>query len=63
MFKLEIKTGGAAFCDPCTGEASELNECMEVSRILREIADKIECGSREGKCMDFNGNGVGTYGF
>lgn len=63
MFKLEIKTGGAAFCDPYSGEESELDEAREVARILREVADKVEAGRRDGKCMDFNGNSVGEFRF
>lgn len=63
MFKIEIKTGNAAFADPHTGEYSEWHENYGVARILREIADKIENGKREGKVMDYNGNSVGEFTF
>ena len=63
MFKLTIKTGNAAFCDPYTGEESGWDENYEVARILREVADKIENGKREGKTIDYNGNSVGEYTF
>lgn len=63
MFKLSIETGNAAFCDPATGEESSWDENHEVARILREIADKIDDGRREGKAIDYNGNSVGEYTF
>lgn len=63
MFKLSIKTGNAAFCDPTTGEESSWDENHEVARILREIADKIDDGRREGKAIDYNGNSVGEFTF
>ena len=63
MFKLEMKTGGAAFCDPTTGEESSWDECHEVARILHEIANKIDDGRREGCCIDYNGNNIGIFKF
>lgn len=63
MFKLSIETGNAAFADPYTGEESSWDENHEVARILREIADKIDDGRREGKAIDYNGNSVGEYTF
>lgn len=63
MFNLLIKTGNAAFRDPYTGEESSWEENHEVARILREIADKIDDGKREGKAIDYNGNSVGEYTF
>ena len=63
MFKLEMKTGNAAFADPYTGEESSWDECHEVARILREIAEDIDNGKRYGSCIDYNGNNVGKYGF
>ena len=63
MFKIEIKTGNAAFTDPYTGEYSGWDENHEVARILREIADKIDDGKREGKAIDYNGNSVGEFTF
>lgn len=52
--EIVMRTENAAF----TGG----NARAEVARILREVADKIEEGDRdEGRCMDVNGNGVGTW--
>lgn len=61
MFKCEIKTGGSAFCDPCTGEESEYWESVELNRILADICLKIEEGETSGSCMDINGNKVGKW--
>lgn len=52
MFKVEIKTGNAAF---------EGNPEYEVKRILKEIEKKIEQGFSSGVCMDINGNKVGNW--
>ena len=54
MFKCEIKTGGSAFCDPCTGEESEYWESVELNRILANVCLKIEDGETSGICMDIN---------
>ena len=61
MFKLEIKTGNAAFCDPMTGEEDNYAEAYEVARILNEVTEKIKNGQREGSCIDINGNKVGSW--
>ena len=65
MFSLKIKTDGYAFRDPFSGEADR-NACqMEVSRILRELAEMLEQDAVFGKSvsysalMDINGNRVG----
>ena len=52
MFKVEIKTGNAAF---------EGNPEYEVKRILKEIEKKLESGYTSGSCMDINGNKVGKW--
>jgi hypothetical protein len=55
MFRLStIRTDNAAFQDGDDGAA-------EVARILRDIADRIENGSREGSARDINGNNVGGW--
>lgn len=36
---------------------------LETSRILKEIAIKIENGRTFGACMDINGNKIGDWGF
>lgn len=53
-FKLDIELGNAAFED----------DAGELSRILKELAEKLEDGSTEdGFVRDLNGNKVGTYKF
>ena len=52
MFKMEFKTGNAAFEDYAE---------QEISRILKEIADKVENGSTGGKVRDINGNTIGEW--
>jgi len=52
MFKLKIETDNAAF---------DNKEEVEVCRILREIADKIEGGRHGGFVIDINGSVVGEY--
>lgn len=61
MLKIEIKTGNAAFCDPCTQEESEYFESVELRRILQDICDKLEKGKTEGAILDINGNKVGKW--
>lgn len=61
MFKCEIKTGGAAFCNPATGEESEYWESVELNRILANVCLKIEDSEISGICMDINGNKVGKW--
>ena len=53
MFSLKLKTDNAAFSDG--------NKSYEISRILREIADKIEDGNTEGSIRDINGNRIGEF--
>lgn len=60
MFKLEIKTGGAAFCDPMTGEHDEYFEIKEICHILRKIEQDI-WNEGNGSCVDINGNVVGRW--
>jgi hypothetical protein len=61
MLKIEIKTGGAAFCDPYTGEEDKYWESVELNRILANICLKIENGEKSGSCIDINGNKVGQW--
>lgn len=53
MFKLSFKTGNDAFQDG--------NKEYEVSRILKELAEKVENGSDGGKIKDINGNTIGEW--
>lgn len=65
MFTLQIKTEGAAFCDPSTGEKDI--HCMqdEVIRILKGLLETMEMGAEVGRVIsyknlhDINGNNVG----
>lgn len=61
MLKIEVKTGGAAFADPVTGERDEAYEGYELCRILKEVEYGIENGRHCGKLYDINGNRVGEW--
>ncbi len=52
MFKLTFKTDNAAF---------EEDKSIEVARILRDVATKIETGKTSGKIFDINGNSIGRF--
>jgi len=54
MFKLEAKTGNAAFED---------RPAAELARILRAVAVKLERGETEGAVMDGNGQKVGAWSY
>ena len=58
MFKCEIKTGGAAFREPFTGDEDIFCEGEEIIRILRRIEKELENGATRGSVMDINGNKV-----
>ena len=53
MFTVKIDTDNAAFED----------SDAEVGRILGEVVKMLENGRRSGRCIDINGNKVGTWGF
>ncbi len=42
-------------------EALVANGTAETIRILREVADLIESGKRDGFCRDINGNSCGAW--
>ncbi len=64
MFELTLKTGGAAFCNPDTGEKDPMCEAAEVERILKTVAEQVyHLGARSGIIMDINGNNVGKWIF
>ena len=63
MFKLNIETSNDAFTNPNTGNPDPIYETMEVSRILKTIANKMSQNEREGQILDFNGNNVGKWEF
>ena len=54
MFKITIETDNAAF-------EGDMAFDVEVSRILRIAAAKVEEGYREGPLLDYNGNTVGHF--
>lgn len=54
MFELTIKTENDAFTE---------GEAMEVGRILRRVAERVEESRRAGALMDTNGNVVGEFKF
>jgi hypothetical protein len=57
MFRLKIATDNAAFDKEGGGTG------VEIARILREIASKVERGvtGANNPVMDINGNKVGTW--
>ncbi|MCR5453175.1 MAG: hypothetical protein K6F00_11165 [Lachnospiraceae bacterium] len=61
MFRMEIKTGNVAFCDPYTGNEDSFCERVEVARILKKVIECLENDYIEGSCIDINGNKVGTW--
>ena len=56
-FKLWIETNNAAF------GTDEIERGVEIARILRELADRVDETMINGKCRDINGNVVGEWGF
>lgn len=52
-FRIDFKCDNAAFAD------NNLN--YEIAVILRNIATRIEQGQTDGRVLDTNGNGVGTF--
>lgn len=65
MFRLEIKTGNAAFRDEDRTDRHgnyELDRSgHEVRRILKDVARKLEHGEDCGSIYDTNGNKVGSW--
>ena len=52
-FELKLNCDNGAFWNPE----------LEVNRILKLLAEKVENGLVEGVIMDLNGNKVGEWGF
>lgn len=60
MFTLKMQTANSAFLPGGPGDQSR--PCAaECARILRDVADKLEAGNRDGSCRDANGNRVGSW--
>lgn len=58
MFRMEIFTGGAAFRDEY-GNPDATG--YEVSRLLKDVAEKVKHGYASGNLIDINGNRVGSW--
>lgn len=54
-FELRIDSENAAFHDD--------GGLYEVARLLRQAADRVEAGHDCGRCIDVNGNGVGSWDY
>ena len=68
MFKLQIKTGGAAFrseyaFDEKTGEYALDASGYEVRRILQEVIHALKREQNHGFIMYINGNKVGEWSY
>jgi len=61
MFKLTIKTDNAAFRDDDSDGDHQAAAMLECARILREAANRLECGSCSDLLLDYNGNAVGSF--
>lgn len=60
MFKMEIKTGGAAFRD----ENGNLDPYgYEVAKLLENTAYYLRHGETGGVLIDINGNKVGSWSY
>lgn len=61
-FTVTIATDNAAFCD-ADGEPDDVSRVAEVTRILRELADRMDESSADehGFIRDSNGNRVGEW--
>jgi len=57
-FIVTMNCDNAAFGD----EPESLTFGCEIARILRDIADQVECGYAMAPLYDINGNRVGTAG-
>lgn len=60
MFKVEIKTGNAAFHD-YDEDYDDYAKVSEVVRILKIVIEQLESGYTNRKCVDLCGNVVGEW--
>lgn len=58
--EISIRTAGAAFCDE-DGEPDEWYKAQEVSRIMREVTERVQNGQRMGTFRDLMGNAAGSF--
>ena len=63
MFELKISTENAAFHDLAGGMPDEFAKRSEVRRILHRLIEDVASGKDRGRCIDYNGNVVGEWGF
>jgi hypothetical protein len=56
-FQIEFRTGNSAF----ENADGERDEAAEVARILRDVANAIERGTRGAPIHDSNGNRIGRF--
>lgn len=61
MFTLKMSTSSAAFHNEDSKELDQLAERDEVRRILSKVSNAIDDGKSFGKCLDYNGNVVGSW--
>ena len=61
MFKLEIKTDGAAFRALFTGEKNNVIETAKIRRLLSNVSYELEWLATSGNIFDVNGNKVGSW--
>jgi len=60
MFEVTIRTGGAAFCNPYSGDPAEVDRAMEIVRILEtQVIPHLKNGVVLASLRDINGNTVG----
>ena len=57
---INIETGNSAFWNENEDSENQTFNMQEVERILKEIMSKLAY-SDSGKCIDINGNTVGSY--
>lgn len=58
---ITMDRGNAAFGNDDEDDTSTDARDNETARIVRKIADHIAAGYESGKCVDYNGNTVGTW--
>lgn len=61
MFQLKMDTGNAAFHDASGDWPEKFAVSSEVRRILYQVIEDIADFKTEGKCIDVNGNVVGSW--
>ena len=57
QFQCSFDLGNDAFA------GAQLDRANEISRILRDIADRVDVGQEDGTVSDIKGNSVGNWGF